>query len=217
MRRTGVRGASRNDPKEDADEPAGRDVLPGTYKLVMQYQGVQDSTMITVHRDPRLKLTDEMLLERDVALAEFESVVETAANAFNQLKNAKKTIELIDKAIVNIPDSTQKEVRKKGKEITKKVNELMELYMLPEDTKGYAYDENKIQSIIGEANNYLSNSAGNPGENASLASNYAYQKLKDALDKINSFVEGDWTKYVEAMKNVEFDLFSEVKKTMMNE
>ncbi|HLF64295.1 MAG TPA: hypothetical protein VI603_11110, partial [Saprospiraceae bacterium] len=85
MRRTGVRGPSRQEPRDDADEPAGRQVLPGTYKLILRYGNAKDSTMITVRRDPRLKMTDEMLAERDLALSEFESIVKSAADAFTQL------------------------------------------------------------------------------------------------------------------------------------
>ncbi len=217
MQRTGVQSPSRQELDKDADAPAGREVLTGTYKLVFQYKDARDSTTITVRRDPRLKMTDAMLAERDLALAEFESLVETSSKAFDQLKNSKKTVALLEQAIVNAPDTTQKEVKKKGKEITKKIDELMEIYMHPDDVKGYAYEEDKLQSIIGESSFFLNTSTGNPGENAANASDNALNQLKQALEKINTFIDGEWKEYVDEMKKIEFDLFSKVEKVEFKE
>jgi photosystem II stability/assembly factor-like uncharacterized protein len=217
MRRTGVRYPSRQDPREDADDPGGREVLPGIYRLVVQYGQTKDSTLINVRRDPRLKLTDDDLAERDLALADLETTVSGAARAFEQLKNAKKTVDLIDKAIVNAPDSTQKEVRKLGKDLQKKIDALMELFMNPEDAKGIQYTADKLQSIIRSANSYFNSSAGNPGENAAFAASYALSRLRVAIERINTFIETDWQSYRETMQVVDFELFSAVEKVNLDD
>lgn len=211
MRRKGVRFPSRQDPRDDADDPPGRDVLPGSYKLVMHYKGVKDSVTINVRRDPRLRLTEAMLAERDAAMADYEKLIRASSQAFDQLKNAIKTVDLIDKVLVNAPDSTQKDVKKLNKDIRKSIDRLVELYMLPEDVKGIQSAQDKLQSIIGTANRYLSSSAGNPGENATIAADFAFQQLKATLDKVNAFVTDDWQAYVDKIKAIEFDLFNKVE------
>lgn len=215
MRRDGVRSPSRQDPDKDADAPSGREVLPGTYTLVLKYGSDKDSTTIVVRRDPRLNLSEDKLKARDMALAEYESVVKASHEAFEQLKNAKKSVELVDKAIVNAPDSTQKKVKDLGKDVMKKIDELMAIYMHPEDAKGYSYEEDKLQSIIGEANYYLSNAPGNPGQNAQNASAFALSNLQKALEKINRFIDDDWKTYMESIMQVEFDLFKDVEKVQL--
>ena len=53
MNEKGVRFPSRRPVKPDADDPSGRRVLPGTYKLVFNYGDSKDSTMVKVLADPR--------------------------------------------------------------------------------------------------------------------------------------------------------------------
>jgi photosystem II stability/assembly factor-like uncharacterized protein len=162
MRRTGVRFPSRGEPREDADDPAGRTVLPGTYKLLLSYKGSADSILVTVRKDPRLRITESDLSQLDVSLEEFEKVVTAASEGFDMLKKAKKSVDLIEKALVNAPDSVQKDLKKKGKEINKKIDELMELYMLHADSKGYQDSQTKLETIISMANQYLQSNPGKP-------------------------------------------------------
>ena len=210
MSRDGVRFPSRRDPPDDGDKPSGRRVLPGSYKIVCQVGDVKDSTEVVVRMDPRVEITEEMLAEKDRILEEFEGLVQQATDGFEQLKNAQKNVKLINTAIVNAPDSTQKMVKEKGKEISKQIDELMEIYMLPEDTKGIAGTSTKLTRVIGTASGYLNRTEGPPGPNGLHAVENAQRELRAALQKINAFVEKDWNAYREAMKGVEFNLFKPV-------
>lgn len=216
MRRDGLRYPSRNDPPKEADPPPGREVLPGDYVMVMTYNGHKDSTGVKVIADPRLPFTMEALVARDASRAEFETVLKAASDAFSQLREAKKTVDLIDKALVHAPDSVQKDVRKQGKEITTQIDSLMEIYMHPEDTKGIPGDATKLTSIIGDANGYLATAAGEPGENARHSLSIAKNQLQQALDGINAFIDEDWQDYIDAMKEVEFDIFGKLEKVQMD-
>jgi len=47
FQRDGISGPSRRDRKKDADKPGGRDVMPGTYKVIVEYGGTKDSSIDT--------------------------------------------------------------------------------------------------------------------------------------------------------------------------
>ncbi len=217
MSRDGVRGPSRREKKEDADPPSGRYAPPGSYKLVFEYQGAKDSTRINMQKDPRSSMTDVMWNARDKAIADFEAVVKAASDAFDQLKQAQKTVSLIDKVMVNEPDSVQESIKKQNKTITQKIDSLTDIFMLPEDVKGIRDTDSKLQSMINEAYGYLQQSIEAPGENAMDATERAKSKLQDALGKVNAFIENDWNNYVSAMEQIDFDLFGKVEKVEMKD
>ncbi|MEZ4841628.1 MAG: hypothetical protein R2821_08995 [Flavobacteriaceae bacterium] len=56
----GVRGPSRREPRGNR-EPGGVTVLPGTYKVVLEYADTKDSTNVTVAYDPRFKMPMNVL------------------------------------------------------------------------------------------------------------------------------------------------------------
>jgi hypothetical protein len=159
-----------------------------------------------------LRQTIDDLRAHDAALQEFESVVKAAADGFDVLKKAQKAVDLIDKALVNLPDSVQKDLKKQGKEMSGKIDSLMELYMLPSDVKGYQDSDAKLQSIISEANSYLGSAAGQPGSTARYAATYAKNKLQATLDQVNQFIDGPWQEYSDTIKGIEFDLLGTLDK-----
>jgi len=212
MRRDGIRYPSRNDPKPDADIPSGRSVLPGIYKIVGSYGDVKDSTVIAVHMDPRIEITDKMLIEQDASIAEYEVLVTRAYEGFETLKNAKKSIGIVNAAIVNAPDSTQKKVKKQGKDVTKRIDELMKMYMQPAGLKGIHGATPNLNQSIFRASGYLRRTVGPAGQNGMNAVDNAKRDLKKTIEAVNMFVEEDWKTYREAMDEVEFILFKDVEK-----
>ena len=210
MRRDGVRFPSRNEPRADADKPSGRSVLPGTYRMIGILGDHKDSIDIVVHADPRIEMSNQMMAQQDAMIAEYEELITRAADGFAQLRNAKKTVSIVNAAIVNAPDSTQKMVKEKGKEVTKSIDELMKIYMNPEGLKGIHGATPTLNGTISRANGYLRRSVGPAGQNGINAVEIAKRELQDAIEKINTFVDGDWQEYREAMEAVEFNLFKEV-------
>ena len=58
MEERGFRAPGTPKPRPGAPEPAGLQVFPGTYKLVLTLGKDSDSTMVTIKDDPRLQKTD---------------------------------------------------------------------------------------------------------------------------------------------------------------
>lgn len=212
MRRDGVPYPSRREPRKDDDPPSGRFVLPGEYLLIGQFGDHIDSTMIAVHSDPRIDIDMDMLKEQDAMLADYESLVKRAADGFDQLRNAKATVGIVNGAMVNAPDSTQKQVKKLGKDLTKRIDELMKMYMEPEELKGIHGASYYLTTALGRANSLLRRSIGPAGENGMNAVRIAQNELEEVLTEVNTFIEEDWTAYKREVEQIDIQLFKEVKK-----
>ena len=78
-------------------EPSGVKVLPGTYKLVLHFQGLKDSTQIKVAFDPRIEIPYESLKEKHGILKILEEKKDLAFRSVEQLKSSKNTLLAVQK------------------------------------------------------------------------------------------------------------------------
>jgi len=90
--RDGISGPSRRDRKKDADKPGGVDVMPGTYKVVVEYGDSKDSSMVNVKADPRSKVTDAARRAINEESESFYKVITASKESFDQIKDAKKSL-----------------------------------------------------------------------------------------------------------------------------
>ena len=67
----------------------------------------------------------EDLQKKAFAYDELQSKAKVLNEAFNRLKEVKKTVEKVNVQLENLEDTVKKDLEKKGVEITKKANELM--------------------------------------------------------------------------------------------
>ncbi|MBN4065876.1 hypothetical protein JYT51_00920 [Candidatus Amoebophilus asiaticus] len=211
MTRNGVRHPSYSDPKPDADKPSGPRVLPGTYKVKISYGKYSDSTNVTVELNPRSTVTLEDLKEKEKIINHQMSIVSTATDAFNRLKEARKTIGLVNKQMENIDEELKKELQKNGKTMQDSIKQLMDLFMKPKDFKGYDHVSIKLNSRLYSSSSYISSSAGMPGENALSYLEQTENELEIVLDQINKFFEKSWPAYQQEIEKAQLSVFKEYK------
>ncbi|RMF32492.1 MAG: hypothetical protein D6765_00255, partial [Bacteroidetes bacterium] len=168
LRTDGVEFPSRRKRRPDADPPAGYEVLPGTYKLLLSYGKHTDSTFVTVHLDPRLRLSLEDLQAKQAAYESFYDMVRTAKEGFDRLQEAGKTLKRVNEALALAPDSLKKDLGQLTKDLKKKIAELEKLYMMPPDTKGIQRSPDLLNTALFRASSYLNSSDGAPNPTARL-------------------------------------------------
>ncbi|MEM6965600.1 MAG: hypothetical protein AAF573_12590, partial [Bacteroidota bacterium] len=174
----------------------------------------KDSTNIKVHLDPRLKITATQLEQKEVAINDFNKIVNAATESFNQLKAAKKTIKLVNDQMVNAPDSLKKQIKKLGKAMTDSITQMQLLYVTPQDAKGITRSDDRLNSKLFTASRYIGGSDGKPGQMAQFATAHAKERLEEVLEKVNKFFAKDWKDYqekAEAARTSIFKDFEEVK------
>lgn len=195
MRADGVRLPTRRKIDGQDRQPSGNPVLPGTYSVYVEYRDFSDSASVVVQPDPRVSGSMAALRTQLDTLNAMDSIIHKAFLAFERLKAARKTVELVNSVLENQPDSTQKEMKKTGKDMLAKIDSLERLYMLPEDTKGYQDSDATLNSRLSTADAYLSRNNGALGANALNALKLARAYASDTLSEVNAFLTGPWIEY----------------------
>lgn len=203
----GVSYPSYSDRKPGDNPPQGATVIPGRYKIVIEHKEFRDSTFVNVHGDPRVPLPAEQLKNKKAALKDFYKMVTKAAEAFEQLKSAKKTIGLVDEQMVNAPDSLKKEIKKYGKKMQDSIDKIMEIFLPPQNRKGIVRSDNTLNFHLYQANSFINSADGQPSQMAQIATEKARLETQKALDAVNSFFENEWKNYQQAAEAARQPLF----------
>lgn len=208
----GVDWPSVRDRKRDADyEPGGPDVLPGSYKLVATYKQHKDSTMVEVKSDPRLEVDNAKASALVNRYQEFSQRVEAAADALDKLKAAKKTVQTLEGLSFGLEDDAKKELDSLNTEMSKQVQELIELYVMPEGLKGIQRNPKKLNSQLGTASWYLGSRWDEVGENTENILRQTSDAVEETVVKVNEFLNGPFAEYQEKVESLEFNLFKKMK------
>lgn len=214
MRANGVSYPSYNDRKPTDNPPQGPAVFPGKYKIVVEHKSFRDSTFVNVKTDPRIPVTLEQLTAKKETLDDFNKMVSKATAAFDQLKQAKKTIKLVDDQMVNAPDTLKKEIAKQGKVMQDSIEKLMKIFLPPQEQKGIVRNDNTLNAHLYRASSYIDNSDGPPSQMAQIAITKAKDETQKALNAVNNFFQKDWNKYqenAEAARHSVFKTFEPIK------
>ncbi len=210
-RHDGVRFPSRRQPKPGDDMPSGYEVLPGTYKLMIEFKGNLDSTMVTVHADPRLNvsLTDRMA--KQATYVDYYKIVEKATDGYNRLQDVKKNIKLVDGALVNAPDSLKKEISKLGKSIKDSISTIEKKYMMPSGLKGIQRNPNLLTGQLWRTSSYIRASEGAPNQSAQIMIDKISKDVTEIVGQINGLIEQDFAEYQKKVEAVQYSLFKGIE------
>lgn len=216
LNRNGVEYPSRRDRRPDADPPGGPSVLPGTYTIILEFGDFSDETTVTVKADPRLPFTMAQMEAKDAAYRDFETVIEKATAGFDQLKEVRKTMKRVSAAIDNLDEEAQKETKDKMKALTKEVERLEQLYMMPDGLKGIQRSSDNLQSTLYAASRYISAADGAPNQAAQRAIAKAKKDTQTVLEQINTFMSEDFKAFREHIEGLDFSLFKNFEPIQMN-
>lgn len=209
LRKDGIMGLKKEKAKEEKEDlPAGRRVLPGSYKLVFQYKGKKDSTMVRVNDEPRKGKfwTD---FEDETSSNEIDSLVTKARKAYDKVLDARQTIELVDKLSVNQPDSVKKEIKRLHKDLNTALDSIQHLFFNKDNQKGIQRDPDIILSKIFQVNPYISGKLLPKGNNGEYSLKHAQAATEAGLNAIRLFFEKDWPAYKKYIDPLDWNLFKE--------
>jgi photosystem II stability/assembly factor-like uncharacterized protein len=194
-------------------EPSGVTVLPGTYKVVMNYGKAKDSTMVTVKYDLRKDMPLSVLKTKRTMLKQVEKETDMAYRAIKQVLESKKIVSNFKKQLKAKKGKKYKELLKTQDAILKSLNGLLDDMFGKEDKRQgitATKDPSNI-SYLFVANRYISSLQTEPGRTEHTLLNNAKAKIKTVVDKINDFFKTDWTAYRTKMEALKLSPFKEVK------
>lgn len=211
LRKDGVHYPSRRERKKDADAPSGRNVEPGTYKMVAVYADKKDSAMVKVYTDPRISENFAALKQRYDLYDKHEKNIARAAEAFQRLNEISDNIKHLLKQEDLLEKDDYKALKDSSKSLQKTVAELQDIFMLSESFEGYEHVTVRLNELIGQTSDYILSSQQAPGPNAKLAYKQCEEEINKAVNKINQFINEDWAAYTTFVQSIKFKTFKEIK------
>ncbi|MCE7990716.1 MAG: hypothetical protein HEP71_01995 [Roseivirga sp.] len=209
----GINFPSRQEPREGAPEPAGSRVLPGTYKVVLSYGNVKDSTSIEVKADPRVDVPTRVLRARYEKEQEFYTLLETITGEVNKWNESYRSVDKLLSAIRGRKGDEFKEIREKSEEMKKTIESFRER-VLGEDYSGPEYRMPERAPLLNDAffaSFYISSSNEMPGATQDRLLSHARANWAELMEKATAFYDKEWKEYKEAADKLDFSPFIEDK------
>jgi hypothetical protein len=194
-------------------EPSGVSVLPGTYTIKGALGESSNETAINVAFDPRLTYDEGALRSVYNAQKELESLTARSAEAVRQLLESKQSANALSKQLQESDKEGFKEAIKQSKEMTKEIDKLIAIFLGSIDKRqGITRNpEITVSSRISGAYRYVASRKTEISDTETRLMQFAKDDLNEALKKVNSFYEEQWSKYQEDMMKLEINPFKEVQ------
>ncbi len=208
LERKGVRYPSAYEPPKEDEEPRGRSVFPGIYKVVVTLDSLRkDSTTVKVNADPRSATAIADLEAQEKAMLDYEKIIGKATEAAKRLREVEKIIKIADDQLNNAPDSVKQDISKSGKILKDSIAEIRKIYFGPSEQKGINHSSSTLDGTVWRAISYLDASNGRPTPTAEIAVAQAQKALCNWIESINKFFEKDWASYQKKVEKAQFSLF----------
>ncbi len=212
MDEKGVDRPSRKIQKQKK-EPGGVDVKPGKYKLIMEYGDQTSEAMVEVKSDPRLKVSQKNIDEVYSTSKNLEKMRQTAADAVKQLVESKEVASKYQKELKKLDKKKFKEQLKLSKDISKKIDSVIALYIGKEDKRqGITRNpEMTVMQRLGTASWYVGSRQNGVTATENTLIMQAKDALQDALKQTNEFFKNEWKPYQEEIEKLEVSPFKKTK------
>ena len=190
-------------------EPGGQQALPGTYKVVLAYKGISDSTMITLLDDPRLGNRNNIKVAQAALRAELKKSGDQLIEAMDLLTEADEASKKVDTYIKEMKGATVDSLKKSTKKLQDEIKVLREFINGTTQTKqGYGQvPQITVMNQYQQASSAISSKAIEPGTQEKMLVERAAGLINEAVKKVNAFKEGSWKKYMEQVGATKMDPF----------
>jgi hypothetical protein len=212
MSEKGVSRPSRREPRKNAGEPGGVRILPGTYKIVMKFDEQEDNSSITVHSDPRMNVSMDILKAHYDFFIKVQIDTEVAAKAMAQLRESNNTIGGILKQLKDRKGDDYDSLKKNSNTVKDSIKVLVNKLLGAESKKqGIVSDPNtNIMQYYRGAGMYMGSSLQMPGPTEERLYKQGHDKLLPWLEEVNEFFKTEWPKYQEQVKQTDLSPFKEI-------
>lgn len=217
MDEAGVDSPSRR-IRERNREPSGVLVKPGTYKLVMSFGDQTSEEMIIVKSDPRLNVSKKNINEVYEASKKLEQMQQVTANAVKQLVESKQIAEKFQSDFKKLDKEKYKEDIKSSKDIIKKIDEIIDIYLGKEDERQGITNTSivTVNDRLGNAAWYVGSRQNGLTDTETTLIKHAEDAINTALNKTNAFFNTDWKTYQSKMEQLQINLFKPISTFKLN-
>jgi len=212
MNEAGVSRPSRK-IREQKNEPGGIGVRPGTYRVELSYLDFKSSSNIKVESDPRLNISQKAINESYATGKKLQEMTGVASDIVKQLVESKNTVEEFQKKLKKKDKEKYKDDLKSGKEVIKKIDSLLALYLGKEDKRqGITRNpEITVMQRIGTARGYVRNRPNGLTSTEERLIKQAEDQFNSVKSKTNEFFVTEWAEYRSKMEQMDLSPFKQTK------
>ncbi|MEY3539470.1 MAG: hypothetical protein RL188_887 [Bacteroidota bacterium] len=194
-------------------EFTGREVLPGTYKVVVTAGAWKDSAMVQVSDDPRVPSKNEVVLAQDKLLDQLQVVADKYNAAQDQLDEAELTLTQLKAEWKDKKDKGVDSLNKAHKAIAEKVKNLKEMMVgKRQEKQGYGTVPTITPiSIIRSASMLIMGKNTLPGAQEERMIAAAKVAADEVALKVNAFFAKDWADFRKLVEATPIKKFKEVE------
>lgn len=183
-----------NRDKKD-DLPANRGVLPGRYRMVLEYMAYRDSAYVNVLPDPRADYNQALEIEKIKMSDSLFNIYSRVNKVFDKLKEAQYSIKLVDNALKNSPDSIQTQLTKIGKELSDSISKWQHLVLEPQGVNYIDDITKRLNDYFYNALGYIQSAEAFPGNNIDYSLKLVNEKSVEFINGANNLLEKEFVKY----------------------
>ena len=209
LEQKGYRNPGSLKPKPGAPEPSGRQVLPGTYKVLLQLGDSRDSTMVTIREDPRLGDRNNVRISQNAMFERLQKSSDKLTTGLDRLTEAEDLTKKMDAQLKDVEGKPADSLRKSTKimqDSIKNIRESISGKHIERQGYGQVPEINTLNQLQ-TASSYIGAKTLTPGPQEEALVKRAEDMISDSLKRINGFFEGSWKKYREQAESTKLELF----------
>ena len=204
----GVRMPDDKKPGQDANEPGGRAVTPGNYKVVFTYGEFKDSTLVEVKMDPQINMTNNELTEKAALIDRLNVIITSSTEKTDKLKEARETTEAILSRLKEMEKSeTNNQLKAATDTVKATINKLIAQINPPENMQGFSDDPKLVSVILSTARRYMQDTTFPATEAQQNILIDAAKRIKPAMDAVDNFFQTEWAGFKQTLERSQFSLF----------
>jgi photosystem II stability/assembly factor-like uncharacterized protein len=214
MEEKGDRQAGSPKPRPGAQEPGGLQVLPGTYKLVITYARASDSTFVTIKDDPRLGNRNEIRAAQKALYDRLRRSIDKLNEGMDRLTESDEICGKILNKLTGIEGKDADSLRKTTTKMQGEIKLIREFINgKTSDRQGLSRNpfEVTVMSQLRAAQQSIASKMVSPGKQEETLVSNAEKAIDEAIQKINSFIDGKWKDYHSLVEGTKVDLFKDYK------
>jgi photosystem II stability/assembly factor-like uncharacterized protein len=209
MEAKGYRMPGSPKPRPDAPEPGGQPVLPGTYKIVLQYLGVKDSGMITIKDDPRLGNRNDVKIAQEQMRTRLRGSSDKLTAAMDNLTDAEDGLKKVEAAYKDQQGKGADSVRKAARAMQDSVTRIREFISGKRQTRqGYGQvPQVTVMSELMQANRAIGSKPIAPGAQETMLVERAEGLIGEAVQRVDRFMKGPWADFQKLVRENPVSVF----------
>lgn len=192
-------------------EPAGLQVFPGTYKVVVSYGREADSTYVTVKDDPRLNKTDAAKTAQRQMLDRLRKSSDRLLTGMDRLSESEEVLTKIATELRGLPGKDMDSLRKATTVMQDSIRIIRE-YISGRTSDRQGLSRPPQVTVLGSMQNaqqYIMAKSVAPGAQEEQLVKNAEDMIAATVRRINQFFAGRWADYRKQVEATRVPLFKD--------